>query len=82
MNSIERVKAALHFSGPDKVPRFTTRINTDVYGFFMVHSNKWQPGHTPEEKSIFPHPIDNLIFRSRLYRWKKPDWAKSRNIGG
>ncbi len=76
MNSLERVKAALHFSGPDKVPLFGTGLKTDVLGFHMIHPNSWQPGHTPQEKGLFPHPSDEIIFRTRLYRWKKPEWAK------
>ncbi|MHA1110706.1 MAG: uroporphyrinogen decarboxylase family protein [Promethearchaeota archaeon] len=76
MNSIERVKAALHFSGPDKVPLFGPGLKTDVFAFHMIHSKNWQPGHIFEEKGLFPHPGDNLIFRTGLYRWKKPDWAK------
>jgi hypothetical protein len=82
MNSIERVKSALHFSGPDKVPVFVPGLNSDVLGFFMVHPNTWQPGHTPEEKNLFPHPINNLIYYSRLYRWKKPSWAKDPKYWG
>jgi len=82
MNSVERVKAALHFSGPDKVPLFTPGLGSDVLGFFMIHPNSWQPGHTAEETNLFPHPINNLLFSSRLYRWSKPIWAKNTKYRG
>ena len=76
MNSLGRVKAALHFAGPDKVTLFVPSLKSDVFGYFMVHPNSWQPGYYPQEQDLFPHPINNLIFYSRLYRWKKPNWAK------
>jgi uroporphyrinogen decarboxylase len=42
----------------------------------MLPSNNWHPGHTPEEKGLFPHPFDDFVVNFGLYKWKKPDWAK------
>ncbi len=82
MNGLERVKAAIHFAGPDKVPLFVPGPKSDMFGYFMVHPNSWQPGHSTEEKNLFPHPINNLIFYSRLYRWRKPGWSKNPKYRG
>ncbi|TFG19083.1 MAG: hypothetical protein EU530_07305 [Promethearchaeota archaeon] len=76
MNSYERVKAALHFSKPDKVPLFAQNLKTDVLPMAMMPSRQWHPGHIPEEEGLFPHPMDDFVVNLGLYRWKKPDWAK------
>ncbi|MHA1110705.1 MAG: uroporphyrinogen decarboxylase family protein [Promethearchaeota archaeon] len=75
MNSLERVKAALHFTRPDKPPIWKMGI-ADVLPLAMLPPKTWQPGHLPEEKGLFPHPIDDVVVRTGLYRWKKPEWAK------
>ena len=47
MNSIERVKAAIHFKGPDKVPIMNFGMpNSDVFPLITMPSNDWNPGHT------------------------------------
>ncbi|MHA1341102.1 MAG: uroporphyrinogen decarboxylase family protein [Promethearchaeota archaeon] len=76
MNSIERVKAALHFTGPDKVPIFKIGLSSDVFPTVMLPSKNWHPGHRESEKGLFPHGADDLIYKFHIRRWKKPDWAK------
>ncbi|MBD3254194.1 MAG: hypothetical protein GF383_03835 [Candidatus Lokiarchaeota archaeon] len=76
MNSIERVKRALNFNKPDKVPVWKPGSG-DVFVMIMVPSENWQPGHIRDEYGLFPHPSDEAIIRARLWEWKKPEWAEN-----
>jgi uroporphyrinogen-III decarboxylase len=76
MNSIERVRAALHFTGPDKIPIWGFK-SSDVYPLIMVPSENWQPGNLNEEKGLFPHAILDELIMGGLWNWKKPAWAKN-----
>jgi len=76
MNSIERVKAAIHFNNPDKVPIFLVGLKSDVFPTIMLPSKKFQPGHSEDEKNLFPHGVDDLIYKLHIRKWKKPEWAK------
>ena len=75
LNSIERVKAALNFKGPDKVPVWKFSSGSDVYTLSSLPSKNWRPGHSENEKDLFPHVPDYLI-NYRLWKWDKPEWAK------
>ncbi|GAH18197.1 unnamed protein product [marine sediment metagenome] len=75
LNSIERVKAALNFQGPDKVPMWKFSQGSDVYTLASLPSKSWQPGHYENEKGLFPHVPDFLI-NYKLWEWDKPEWAK------
>jgi uroporphyrinogen decarboxylase len=75
LNSIERVKAALNFQGPDKVPIWKFSQGSDVYTLASLPSKSWQPGHYENEKGLFPHVPDFLI-NYKLWEWDKPEWAK------
>ena len=76
MNSIERVKAALNFEGPDKVPIWKLgRQEGDVFTMIRIPSKKWQPGHHENEKGLFPHPNIDFIIHTNLWTWDKPNWA-------
>ena len=66
MNSIERVKAAIHFENPDKVPVFD--FPGDIAVLPLTPSKDWQPGWAEDEKGLFPHA-------SFGYKWKEPDWV-------
>lgn len=68
MNSIERVKAAIHFENPDKVPVFD--FPGDMAFLPLTPSNNWQPGWG-DDKEIFPHDS----FGS--WKWQEPDWVKN-----
>jgi uroporphyrinogen decarboxylase len=69
MNSLERVKAAIYFSGPDKVPIINFgKANSDVFPLLTLPSKEWNPGHADDEIGLFPH--------EPLLDWKKPEWAK------
>ncbi|MHA1252689.1 MAG: uroporphyrinogen decarboxylase family protein [Candidatus Helarchaeota archaeon] len=78
MNSIERVKAALKFNNPDKVPIIdwssigSILFKSDVFPLVASPSKNWQPGWRENEKGLFPH----LDIKDIGYKWKKPDWAK------
>jgi len=75
LNSIERVKAALNFKGPDKVPVWKFGQGSDVYTLSSLPSKSWRPGHSENEKDLFPHVPDFLI-NYGLWKWDKPEWAK------
>jgi len=79
MNSLERVKAALKFNHPDKVPIWSLspgELDNDIFEIVRVPSKKWQPGHRENEQGLFPFVGDDLIIESKLWSWEKPDWAK------
>jgi len=69
MNSKERVKAALQFKNPDKVPVFNLAAG-DVFPIVLTHSKNWKPGWNEGEKGLFPH------IRGR-YHWDKPQWTQN-----
>jgi hypothetical protein len=69
MNSKERVRAAIHFKNPDKVPVFNFLLG-DIGPLTLTHSKQWKPGWNEGEEGLFPH--------IRGYcNWDKPDWAKN-----
>ena len=74
MNSTERVKAALYFNRPDKVPIFNL-VSGDVLPLPLTHSEKWRPGWNDGEENLFPH------IRG-FYNWDRPDWAKKPEFEG
>lgn len=74
MKSKERVKRALTFDKPDHIPIFKMSFKppfNDVFPLVPLPQQSWQPN----EKNLYPHFISDLIFKLRLYRWKRPDWA-------
>ena len=77
MNSLERVKAAIKFEGPDKVPTWSFIGNGDVFSLARIPSMRWQPGHNENENGLFPHLGDDLILKAGLWKWKRPEWAKA-----
>lgn len=82
MNSIERVKAAIHFQKPDRVPVWKAGP-ADVLPLLMVPSGSWRPGFAPHEQGLFPFTGDDKLIKYRLWKWKRPDWAtkkESRNF--
>ncbi|MHA2129874.1 MAG: uroporphyrinogen decarboxylase family protein [Promethearchaeota archaeon] len=74
-NSIERVKSALNFTCPDRVPIWSFSSKSDVYTMFSLPSKNWRPGHNDNEEGLFPHGASDLI-KYGLWKWDKPDWAK------
>jgi hypothetical protein len=75
MNSIQRVKAAIHFTGPDRVPVFIPGL-ADVAPLVSLPPKRWRPGHAEGEEGLFPYVGDDLFVRFGLWRWKRPKWAK------
>ncbi|MFX1452188.1 MAG: uroporphyrinogen decarboxylase family protein [Promethearchaeota archaeon] len=76
MNSIERVKAALKFEGPDKVPIMNFGMpNSDVFPLITMPSDDWKPGYAKDEEGLFPY---NYAFPDFLKKWNEnmPEWAK------
>lgn len=76
INSIERVKAALKFENPDRVPVMKFFGKSDVFMMARIPPPQWQPGHHESEKGLFPHVGHELIIKSGLWKWDMPDWAK------
>ncbi len=74
MNSKQRVKAALYFNHPDKVPVFNLVIG-DVLPLPLTFSNNWKPGWKDGEEMLFPHMRGG-------YGWDRPDWAKKPEFEG
>jgi uroporphyrinogen decarboxylase len=75
MNSIDRVRAAIHFSKPDRVPIYKAGLG-DVFPMAMLPPKSWQPGHSAQEKGLFPYLGDSIISKLHLWKWIKPAWAK------
>ncbi len=69
MNSKERVRAAIHFKNPDKVPVFNF-IKGDIGPLTLTRSKHWKPGWNEGEEGLFPHVRG-------YYNWDRPEWAKS-----
>jgi hypothetical protein len=74
MNSIERVKAAIHFAGPDRVPLFIPGL-ADVAPLVPLPPKGWRPGHAADEEGLFPYVGADQLVRFGLWRWKRPGWA-------
>jgi len=69
MNSVERVNAAIYFSGPDKVPVINFgKANSDVFPLVTLPSKDWKPGHAEDEIGLFPH--------FSIFEWETPEWAR------
>lgn len=75
MNSIKRVKAALKFTKPDKVPIWKFGSGSDVYTLFSLPSKNWKPGHKTNEIGLFPHGTEYFV-KYGIWKWHKPEWAK------
>lgn len=75
-NSLERVKAAINFTNPDKVPIWRPFGKSDVFTLARMPSKQWQPGYGKNEQCLFPHVESDLIIKSHLWNWEKPDWAE------
>jgi len=79
MKPIERVKAALHFSVPDRIPIIdfssltSVFFKSDVYPLIALPSKHWQPGWNEGEEGLFPHITVDLV---RGYKWREPEWVK------
>lgn len=77
MNSIERVRAALHFEEPDRIPVYNISSNyvemlvrSDVFPMLLSPSKEFNPGWTEEEIGLYPKADDPF------FRWKRPPWTK------
>jgi hypothetical protein len=76
MNSIERVKRAVGFKTPDRVPVWSFGLD-DVFHMFMLPPKSWQPGHAGHEKGLFPYMPDEKVLKLHLWKWDKPEWVKA-----
>ncbi|HEY9159609.1 MAG TPA: uroporphyrinogen decarboxylase family protein [Desulfomonilia bacterium] len=76
MNSIERVRRAVKFNCPDRVPVWSSGLD-DVFHMFMLPPKTWQPGHADHERGLFPYMPDEKILKLRLWKWNSPEWAKA-----
>jgi len=75
MNSIERVKAAIHFKGPDRVPVWKAGLG-DVLHLFPLPAKAWKPGHAENEYGLFPFIGVDEFMKLRLWKWDRPTWAR------
>ena len=73
MNGRERVRRAIKFNKPNKVPQYNLAF-ADVFPMLNIPSKNWQP----DEKNIYPHLPDDIIRKLRIYKWKRPEWAKKK----
>lgn len=78
MKPVDRVRAALHFLKPDRIPVFNLMglinliFKNDVYPMNVMPPKKWQPGWSEDEIGLFPH------FNLPLgWKWKQPDWVNA-----
>ena len=76
LNSFERVKAALNFRSPDKVPVWKFSSGSDVYSLAASPSKNWRPGYHENEIGLFPH-VNEYLIKYGLWEWDKPEWAKN-----
>ena len=74
MLRVDRVKAAITFNNPDKVPIFNL-ISGDVLPLLLTTSKRWKPGWNEGEEGLFPHIRGS-------YNWDRPDWAKKEEFEG
>jgi uroporphyrinogen decarboxylase len=76
MTSRERVKRAIEFKGPDRVPIYRVNIfKSDVMTYFTLPSKYWEPA-----EPYYPYVYDEVI-RFGLWRPKRKlprGWAKMR----
>jgi hypothetical protein len=70
MNSKERVRAAIHFNRPDRVPIFNI-VSGDVAPMPLMPSKDWNPGFVENEIGLFPH-------NKNPNTWESPDWVNNR----
>ena len=70
MKGKERVKRALTFNNPDRIPIFKGGSG-DVFPMIDMPSKQWQP----TERNVYPRLYADIIRKLRIYRWKRPDWA-------
>ncbi|MFX1298685.1 MAG: uroporphyrinogen decarboxylase family protein [Promethearchaeota archaeon] len=70
MKGKERVKRALNFDKPDRIPKYKLLFG-DVISLNNLPPKSWQPN----ERGVYPHSANELLRKLRLYRWKRPDWA-------
>lgn len=69
MNSIERVKAAIYFNNPDRVPTYNL-VSGDLLPLPMVMPKNWRPGWGEGEEGLFPYVRG-------AYNWERPEWANN-----
>ncbi len=69
MKPVERVKAALKFTGPDKIPVFNL-ASGDIFPIPITYSKNWHPGWNENEIGLFPHVRGT-------FNWNRPEWAKN-----
>lgn len=65
----------MRFQRPDRVPVWKAGLG-DVLPLPMIPPASWQPGHIPEERGLFPFVGDDHLIQWRLWRWRRPEWAK------
>ena len=75
MNSKERVKRAIHFDRPDRVPISCVSLQTDFFPVLQFEPRSWQPKHCPPHVTGGDPTLANPAVRWFAYRWKRK-WRK------
>jgi len=75
MNSKERVKRAIEFRNPDRVPYMGTNtimgaLTSDVFPIAPFPNKDWQPRDSPPN---YPH-IEPILMKLGLYNWDTSKW--------
>ncbi|MHA1369512.1 MAG: uroporphyrinogen decarboxylase family protein [Promethearchaeota archaeon] len=76
MNSFERVKRAIEFECPDRVPYFGI-LKSDLFPMFLLTPRSWQP---PEPYMPYVHPLELRLGVWRSKRKLPKGWLRSKHV--
>ncbi len=85
MKPYERIRAAIHFEKPDRIPiwdisSFKKLLFTcEIVMGSALPPKSWQPGWRESEIGVFPHWEGEDYFP---FNWKEPDWVKDPKYEG
>ena len=69
MDRRERVKRALHFNKPDRVPIEVFHFDSDFFPIYPYEPISWQPINYPPHVDGGAFRIENHAFRRDVYNW-------------
>jgi len=71
MDSKERVKKAMHFEKPDRIPLSCVNLKTDFFPFSTYPPKSFQPKEFPPHVQGGVNSMSKFYFRLLIYRWKR-----------
>lgn len=77
MKRKERVKRAIHFDRPDRLPISCVSLGTDFFPVISLEPKSWQPTTFPPHVVGGDPTLANLFFRLFAYNWKKKSRKKA-----